>query len=136
MILLSEYHLYISRNGRRYTDACCKIPRKRSHHSTNLSTEQANDLIHDLITELSWIKNMPLLSEKATILTEEDCIGWTRWTLPQLNTMILLVSPYMRSSKHHTPFETVRLFWTKLKTNLSFRQIGTLFKISTSQANI
>ena len=42
----------------------------------------------------------------------------------------------MRSSRHRSPFEAVCLFWTKLKTNLSFRQIGTLFKIDTQEASI
>ncbi|CAF4476634.1 unnamed protein product [Rotaria socialis] len=50
--------------------------------------------------------------------------------------MTTLVAPYMRTSTYRTPFEAVCLFWVKLKTNLSFRQIGTLFKITTSEDNI
>ena len=42
----------------------------------------------------------------------------------------------MNSLKHRTPFETICQFWIKLKTNLSFRHIGTLFKISTSEESI
>ncbi|CAF5164301.1 unnamed protein product, partial [Rotaria magnacalcarata] len=50
--------------------------------------------------------------------------------------MTTLVAPYMRTSTYRTPFEAVCLVWVKLKTNLSFRQIGTLFKITTSEDNI
>ncbi|CAF5064481.1 unnamed protein product [Rotaria magnacalcarata] len=42
----------------------------------------------------------------------------------------------MHSSKHRTPFEAMCQFWIKLKTNLSFRQIGTWFKVSTSEESI
>jgi hypothetical protein len=136
IILLLDHHLYTSRNARRCTDSCCIAPRKRLHEPTKLTTEQAIDLITDLIFELSRVKTTPLLSENDIILTEEDYISWTGWTLQQLNDMTSLVAPHMRSSKHRTPFEAVCLFWVKLKTNLSFRQIGTLFKICTSEDSI
>ena len=133
---LLDHRLYTSRNARRCTRNCCKTPRKRPDEPTNLSSEQTVDLINDLIAELSRVKATPLLSENDIILTEEDYISWTGWTLEQLNNMTSLIAPYMRSSKHRTPFEAVCLFWVKLKTNLSFRQIGTLFKISTSEDSI
>ena len=50
--------------------------------------------------------------------------------------MALLIAPRMRSSKHRSPSEAVCLFWMKLKTNISFRQIGTLYKIDTQEASI
>ena len=50
--------------------------------------------------------------------------------------MALLIALRMRSSKYRLPFETVCLFWMKLKTNLSFRQIGTLYKIDIQEASI
>ncbi|CAF4554815.1 unnamed protein product, partial [Rotaria magnacalcarata] len=50
--------------------------------------------------------------------------------------MTPLVESRMHSSKHRTPFEAMCQFWIKLKTNLSFRQIGTLFKVSTSEESI
>ncbi|CAF4806951.1 unnamed protein product [Rotaria sp. Silwood2] len=136
MALLLDHGIYTSRNARRCTNNCCRTPRKRPHEPTNLSSELAIDLINDLITELSRVKVAPLLSENDIILTEEDYINWTGWTLQQLNNMTSIVAPHMYSSKYRTPFEAVCLFWVKLKTNLSFRQIGTLFKISTSEDSI
>ena len=50
--------------------------------------------------------------------------------------MALLIATRKRSSKHRSPFEAVCLFWMKLKTNKSFRQIGTLYKIDTQEAGI
>ena len=50
--------------------------------------------------------------------------------------MALLIALRMRSSKYRLPFETVCLFWMKLKTKLSFRQIGTLYKIDIQEENI
>jgi hypothetical protein len=136
LTLLLDHHIYTSRNARRCTDHCCNSPRKRPHEATNLSTEQATDLITDLIFELSRVKTTPLLSQSDSVLTEEDYISWTGWTSQQLSNMTSLIAPHMRSSKYRTPFEAVCLFWVKLKTNLSFRQIGTLFKISTAEESI
>ena len=50
--------------------------------------------------------------------------------------MTLIVEPHMTLSKHRTPFEAICQFRVKLKINLSFRQIGTLFKIPTSEQSI
>ena len=50
--------------------------------------------------------------------------------------MALLIALRIRSSKYRSPFEAVCLFWMKLKTNLSFRQIGTLYKIDIQEASI
>ncbi|CAM4847137.1 unnamed protein product, partial [Rotaria magnacalcarata] len=62
--------------------------------------------------------------------------AWTGWTLTQLKDMCSLINLHMRTSKHRLPFEAVCMYWIKLKTNLSFRQIGTLFKIQTKEENI
>ncbi|CAF1014916.1 unnamed protein product [Didymodactylos carnosus] len=93
-------------------------------------------LINDFIFELSHAKTTPLLSENDTNLLEDDYISWTRWILEQLKQMTTRVSPRMHSSKHRTPFEAIYLFWVKLKSGLSFRQIGTSFKIDTSEDSI
>ena len=50
--------------------------------------------------------------------------------------MTLIVEPHMTLSKHRTPFEAIFQFRVKLKINLSFRQIGTLFKITTLKQSI
>ncbi|CAF2055097.1 unnamed protein product [Rotaria magnacalcarata] len=118
------------------TDSCCNLPRKRSHERTHLSSQQAVNLINDLTTELSRVKITPFITNNSTVLSKEDDISWIGWTLEQLKEMASLVESRMHSSKHRTPFEAMCQFWIKLKTNLSFRQIGTLFKVSTSEESI
>ncbi|CAF4815848.1 unnamed protein product [Rotaria socialis] len=118
--LLLEDRLYTSRKAMKCSQPCCTIPHKRSQELTKLSAEQ----------------NTHLLSENDTILHDDDYVSWTGWSLSQLKDMTTLVAPYMRTSTYRTPFDAVCLFWVKLKTNLSFRQIGTLFKITTSEDNI
>jgi hypothetical protein len=79
---------------------------------------------------------MPLLVENDSIASEEDYQAWTGWNLNQLKEMTSLIAPHMNKSKHRSPFEAVCMYWIKLKTNLSFRQIGTLFKIHTIEESI
>ena len=86
--------------------------------------------------ELSHAKNASLLSDDDTTLNDDDYTAWTKWTLDQLKSMTSLIAPRIRYSKYRSPFEAVCLFWTKLKTNLSFRQIGTLFKVDTQENSI
>ncbi|CAF3808882.1 unnamed protein product, partial [Rotaria magnacalcarata] len=136
MTLLCEHNLYTSHTARRCTDSCCNLPRKRSHERTHLSSQQAVNLINDLTTELSRVKITPFITDNSTVLSKEDDLSWIGWTLEQLKEMASLVESRMHSSKHRTPFEAMCQFWIKLKTNLSFRQIGTLFKVSTSEESI
>ncbi|CAF5223412.1 unnamed protein product, partial [Rotaria magnacalcarata] len=124
MTLLCEHNLYTSPTARPCTDSCCNTPRKRSHERTHLSSQQAVNLINDLTTELSCVKITPFITDNSTVLYKEDYLSWTGWTLEQLKEMTSLVKSRMHSSKHRTPFEAMCQFWIKLKTNLSFRQIG------------
>ena len=136
MTLLSEYNLYTSRNARRCPNCFDAIPRKRPQERTFLSSKQTNDLINDLIAELVRVKNTPFITDDSNAFSKEDYFSWTGWSLDQLKDMTSLIDHRMKKSKHRTPFEAICQFWIKLKTNLSFRQIGTLFKISTSEESI
>ncbi|CAF1288111.1 unnamed protein product [Adineta ricciae] len=136
MTLLLENHFYTSRSARRCGQPCSETPRKRTDEVTRSSAKETTDLMDDLLNELSHARNTRLLSETENILADEDYVSWTGWTIEQLRNMAMLIVPYMRASKHRTPFEAVCLFWINLKTNLSLRQIGTLFKISTSEESI
>ena len=49
--------------------------------------------------------------------------------------MITLVSSHIRSSCNHEAKNSLAMLWTKLKTNLSFRQIGSLFNIPGDSEN-
>ena len=86
--------------------------------------------------ELSRAKYTPLFAEDDPVYNDDDYTAWTGWTLDQLKSMTSLVAPRMCYSKYRSPLEAVCLFWTKLKTNLSFRQIGALFKIDTQENSI
>ena len=136
MILLCDHRLYVSPTARRPITICCEKSCQCSHEPTCLALHQVQCLISDLILELSSAKCTSFLSEDDRNFSDNDYISWTSWTLDQLKSMALLIAPRMRTSKHRSLFEVVCLFWTKLKTNLSFRQIGTLFKIDTQEASI
>ena len=43
--------------------------------------------------------------------------------------MFDIISPYLRSSSNRHIRNALAMFWIKLKTNLSFRQIGSVFNI-------
>ena len=76
--------------------------------------------------ELSCAEHTPLLAEDDQVYNDDGYTAWTGRTLDQQKSMTSLVAPQMRYRKYRSPFEAVCLFWTKLKTNLSLRQIGTL----------
>ena len=91
-------------------------------------------LISDLILELSSAKRTSFLFVDDRNFSDDDYISWSGWTLDLLKSVTLLIASRMQTSKHRSPFEVVCLFWKKLKTNLSFGQIGRLFKIDTQEA--
>ena len=133
MILLCDHHLYSSPGAQRCITICCEVPCQRTHQPNRLSSDQVQRLISDLIMELSRAKYTPLLAEDDSVYNDDDYTAWIGWTLDQLKSMTSLVAPRMCYSNCRSPFEAVYLFWTRLKTNLSFGQIGTLFKMDTQE---
>jgi len=136
MTILCDHRLYLSPTARRCTTICCETPCQRPQERSRLAAHEVQRLINDLIIELSHAKQTPLVSENDPNFIDDDYIAWTGWTMEQLKSMASLIAPQMRNSKHRSPFEAVCLFWIKLKTNLSFRQIGTIFKIDTQETSI
>ena len=136
MSLLCNHHLYSSPGARRCITICREIPCQRAHEATRLSSNQVQHLINDLMVELSRAKNAPLLADDDATFNDDYYTAWTECTLDQLKSMTALIAPRIRYSKYRSPFEAVCLFWTKLKTNVSFRQIGTLFKINGQENSI
>ena len=63
-------------------------------------------------------------------LSDEDYLAWTGWNKLQFEHMVNLVQPHIRTSSNREARNAMAMFWIKLKTNLSFRQIGSLFNIS------
>jgi hypothetical protein len=136
MLLFCDYKIYCSSSARRCVNRCVDIPVERVNEPTYLTSNQILMLVNDLIVEMNRIKHMPLLVENDSNISEEDYQAWTGWSLSQLKDMTTLVSSRMYKSKYRLPFEAVCMYWIKLKTNLSFRQIGSLFKIQTQEESI
>ena len=135
MTLLCDYRVYSSPNARWCVIACCEAPQERSHEPAYLSSHQVQRLICELMLELSRAKPTPLLAEDDPALSDDDYRAWTGWDISQVKSMTSLRTSRMNKSQHRAPFEAVCLFWMQLKTNLSFRQIGILFRIDTEEEN-
>ncbi|CAF1547319.1 unnamed protein product [Adineta ricciae] len=60
-------------------------------------------------------------------LTDEDYEAWRGWTIEQFDQMFDQISMYLHSSYNRTSRNAFAIFWIKVKTNLSFRQIDSLF---------
>ncbi|CAM4817803.1 unnamed protein product [Rotaria magnacalcarata] len=70
-----------------------------------------------------------------TSMSNEDYLTWTGWTKEQFEHMFMLILSHIRSSCNREARNALAMFWIKLKTNLSFRQIGSLFNISGDYEN-
>ena len=63
-------------------------------------------------------------------MTDEDYESWTEWTIQQFNDIYDHISLFLQSSSNRTTRNVFAIFLIKLKTNLSFRQIGSLFNVA------
>ncbi|CAF1388129.1 unnamed protein product, partial [Rotaria sordida] len=86
-------------------------------------------LINDLLGLLQEASSTTRLDFMDPCLTDEDYLAWTGWNKQQFEDMFTLISPDIRTSFNRDAKNTLAMFWIKLKTNLSFRQIGSLFNI-------
>jgi hypothetical protein len=128
MLLFCDYKIYCSSNVRCCVNQCLEVPVQRTNEPTRLTAKQIISILNDLIDEVNHVKLMPIF--------EEDYLAWTVWNMNQLMEMTSLIAPHMYKSKHRSPFTAVCMYWIKSKTNLSFRQIGSLFKIQTTEESI
>jgi hypothetical protein len=97
---------------------------------TFLSPQEARDLFNDLFSLFDELRSSSRLDFDDPSLTDEDYEAWTGWTKNQFNLMFENVSRFLRSSSNRTTRNAFAIFWIKIKTNLSFRQIGSLFNMS------
>ena len=102
----------------------------RSPISASLSSEGVQDLLNDLVSSFNELRSSPRLDFDATSLSSEDYETWTGWTKSQLNSIFQEVSSFLHSSENRTSRNAMTIFWIKMKTNLSFRQIGSLFNMA------
>ena len=91
-----------------------------------LPTEKLADLIGNLLNLIEEAIRSPRLDFCDPSLSNEDYEAWTKWKKDQFQCMLEEVTPYLQASIDRNPFDALAIFWIKLKTNLSFRQIGSL----------
>ena len=96
---------------------------------TSLSSAEARELFNDLFSLIYTLRSSSHLDFDNPSLTNEDYQAWTGWTKEQFNLMFQYISSHLRSSVNRTTRNAFAIFWIKLKTNLSFRQIGSLFNM-------
>ncbi|CAF3433660.1 unnamed protein product [Rotaria socialis] len=86
--------------------------------------------MNDIFSFFDELRSSPRLDFDDSSLTNEDYEAWPGWSEEQFNDMFKEISVYLRSSSNRTSLNALAIFWIKIKTNLSFRQIGSLFNIS------
>ncbi|CAF1299519.1 unnamed protein product [Rotaria sordida] len=101
----------------------------RQQLASSLSSSEMIDLVTDLLSLLHEAVTSPRLDFLDPSLNDEDYLTWTGWTKAQFDNMFDIISPYLRSSSNRNTRNALAMFWIKLKTNLSFRQIGSVFNI-------
>lgn len=101
-----------------------------------LTLENASKVIADLIYAMgTYRKKATLDFEDPHAMDDEDYKLWTGWTKDQF----ALFLPYlkengMRETQTRTLRESLAMFWIKLKTDLSFSHIATLFGLGATEA--
>ena len=101
----------------------------RQRLATCLSSSEMMDLVKDLLSLLHEAITSPRLDFLDPSLNDEDYLAWTGWTKKQFDDMYEIISPNLRSSSNRHARNALAIFWIKLKSNLSFRQIGSMFNI-------
>jgi hypothetical protein len=106
------------------------IMENRHQLASSLSSSEMIDLVTDLLLLLQEAVTAPRLDFLDPSLNDEDYLAWTGWTKEQFDNMYHIISPHLYSSTNRHIRNALAMFWIKLKTNLSFRQIGSMFNIS------
>ncbi|CAF1384160.1 unnamed protein product [Didymodactylos carnosus] len=105
------------------------IMENRQQLASCLSSSEMIDLVTHLLSLLHEAATSPRLDFLDPSLNAEDYLIWTGWTKDQFDNMYNIISPHLRSSSNRHIRNALAVFWIKLKTNLSFRQIGSMFNI-------
>lgn len=94
-----------------------------------LNTDQASCVIKDLLESLRIFRKGDHLNfDDENAMSDEDYRLWTGWTREQFKEMLPSL-PNVRNSSNRTVRTALAIFWIKLKTDLSFSQIGSLLGI-------
>eukprot|EP00732_Lithocolla_globosa_P001799 Lithocolla_globosa_v1_NODE_994_length_2971_cov_9.882030.p1 type:complete len:392 gc:universal NODE_994_length_2971_cov_9.882030:479-1654(+) len=106
-----------------------EITRNYGQFGCILSEENAQKLVNDLINLTKKFRKMNYLNfEVDGALSDDDYQLWTGWTKEQFDEMAKQLNG-VNKSHIRTKREALAMFWIKLKTDLSYSQISSLFKI-------
>eukprot|EP00732_Lithocolla_globosa_P003990 Lithocolla_globosa_v1_NODE_3443_length_1667_cov_3.710918.p1 type:complete len:472 gc:universal NODE_3443_length_1667_cov_3.710918:1499-84(-) len=106
-----------------------KVTRKYTEKDCSMSEENAESLIKELIEGMKKYRNLPHLNfEENSNMTDCDYNLWTGWTKSQFDDMVLELKG-INNSHVRSKREALGMFWVKLKTDLSFAQIASLFNL-------
>ena len=142
--MLIRHQLYASHGVRIWKDYLwndyllpdSKINRKNRETSiANLESSIILQLFNDLLSLIQEASSAPRLDFTDPSLTNEDYLTWNRWNQEQFENMFNLVSQHIRTTCNREARNALAMFWIKLKANLSFRQIGSLFNIPGDEEN-
>lgn len=106
------------------------VMEKRRVMSAVLSATEMIETVGDLLALVRIARDAPRLDFSDLSLGNEDYLTWTGWSKTQFDYMYGSVAAYLRSSSNRHSRNAFAIFWIKLKTNLSFRQIGSIFNVS------
>ena len=95
----------------------------------NLLPHEVEDHCNDLLALSEEFASPSYLDFDDLSMTDEEYEAWTGWNKNQFDYMYEQISSFLRPSSNRTSRNAFAVFWIKMKTNLSFRQIGSLFKI-------
>ena len=102
---------------------------EHSNHTNlrvSLQSSEASSLLSDLLSALEWEQGRPYLDfGESSCLSDGEYLAWTGWTRDQFDHMFSFVSN--KASALRDAREALAMFWLKMKTDLSFVQIATLF---------
>ena len=99
-----------------------------------MNTDQASRVIKDVLESLRIFRKGDHLNfEDENAMSDDDYRLWTGWTKEQFREMLPSL-PKLRNSSNRTVRTALAIFWIKLKTDLSFSQIGSLLGIHRDNA--
>ena len=96
-------------------------------------SERADQVINDLLDVAHYISECNTLPRlEFTRLSDDDCKAWTGWTISQLMQIHDHCVSRLPTASTLSTENALILFWTKLKTNISWQQLSALCGISAS----
>lgn len=99
----------------------------RSNSPASFSPEAMRTLMNDVFSLFDELRSSPRLDFEDPMLTNDEYLMWTGWSKEQFDMLFDQLSSAIRSSSNRSSRNALAIFWIKLKTNLSFCQIGSLF---------